>query len=102
MYILRVEHQAPNFEDWKKAFDSDPINREKSGVRRHQVTRQVDNPNYVTIDLEFDTVDEAKSTRDALQDVWKRLGGSIMQNPQVRISEVAETKEYQPAAQLVR
>jgi hypothetical protein len=102
MYILRVEQQAPNFEDWKKAFDSDPINREKSGVRRHQVTRQVGNPNYVTIDMEFDTVKEAESTRNALQDVWKRLGGSIVQNPQVRISEVVETEEYQPAAHMVR
>ena len=97
MYILRVEQQAPNYEDWKKAFDSDPINREKSGVRRHQIARQVGNPNYVTIEMEFDTAKEAESTRNALQDVWKRLGGGIMQNPQTHISEVVETEEYQPA-----
>jgi hypothetical protein len=33
MYILRIEHPVPDFEGWKTAFDSDPVGREKSGVR---------------------------------------------------------------------
>ena len=27
MYILQIEHPVPNYEGWKKAFDSDPVNR---------------------------------------------------------------------------
>jgi len=34
MHILRIEHPVPNFDAWKKAFDSDPLGREQSGVRR--------------------------------------------------------------------
>lgn len=32
MTILRIEHGVPSFEGWKKAFDSDPVNRKKMGV----------------------------------------------------------------------
>ena len=27
--ILRIEHTVPDFDAWKKAFDSDPLGREK-------------------------------------------------------------------------
>jgi len=37
MTILRIEHPIPDFDAWKKAFDSDPVGREKSGVRRYQI-----------------------------------------------------------------
>ncbi len=47
MIILQIEHPVPNFDGWKKAFDSDPINRKQSGVRRYKISRQADNPNYV-------------------------------------------------------
>ena len=55
MHILRIEHLASNYEAWKQAFDSDPIGRERGGVRRHCVSRRVDDPSYVMIDLEFDS-----------------------------------------------
>lgn len=56
MYMLRIEHPVPNYEGWKQAFDSAPVGREKSGVRRYQILRPVDDPNFVMIDLEFDTI----------------------------------------------
>src|SRR5262249_21775323 len=39
MTILHIEHPIRDFDLWKKAFDSDPIGRERSGVRHHQVLR---------------------------------------------------------------
>ena len=94
MYILRIEHPVPDFEGWKKAFDSDPVGREKSGVRRYQILRQVDNPNYVMIDLEFDTVSQAEARLAAMRAVWGQVEGTIMMNPQARIAETVETREY--------
>lgn len=44
MYMLRIEHPVPNYEGWKQAFDSDPVGREKSGVRRYQILRLVTTP----------------------------------------------------------
>ena len=94
MYMLRIEHPVPNFDGWKKAFDSDPVGREKSGVRRYQILRSVDDPNYVMIDLEFDTARQAEALLAAMRVVWGRVEGTIMTNPQARIVEAVETKEY--------
>ena len=94
MYILRIEHPVPDFDDWKKAFDSDPVGREKSGVRRYQILRQIDNPNYVMIDLEFDTTNQAEALLAAMRVVWGRVEGTIMISPQARIVEAVETKTY--------
>ncbi len=94
MYILRIEHPVPNYDTWKKAFDCDPVGRKKSGVRRYQVLRALDDPNYVMIDLEFDTLKEAEALLAAMRGVWGRVEGKIMMNPQTRIVEAVETKEY--------
>lgn len=93
MYMLRIEHPVPNFEGWKQAFDSDPVGRKRLGVRRYQISRAIDNPNYVMIDLEFDTVAQAEALLAAMRVVWGRVEGTIMMNPQARIVEMVETKE---------
>jgi len=94
MPILRIEHPVPEYDAWKEAFDNDPVGREKSGVRRYQILRAIDDPNYVMIDLEFDTVSEAEALLAAMRVVWGRVEGTIMWNPQARIVEAVETKEY--------
>ena len=94
MPIVQIEHPVPNFDAWKKAFDSDPVGRERSGVRRYQVLRPLDNPNYVMIDLEFASSSEAEAFLAAMREVWRRVEGTIMENPQARIVEVVESKEY--------
>jgi len=94
MYILRIEHPIFNFEEWKKAFDSDPIGREKSGVRRYRILRPVDDEKYVMIDLEFATVSQAEAVLAALRVLWGRVEGTIMMNAQTRIFEAVEIVEY--------
>ncbi len=94
MHILRIEHPVPDFDGWKKAFDSDPVGRKKSGVRRYQVLRPIDDPNYVMIDLEFDTASDAEALLAAMRVVWGRVAGTVIWNPQARIVEAVETKEY--------
>jgi quinol monooxygenase YgiN len=94
MPIVQIEHPVPNFDAWKKAFDSDPVGRERSGVRRYQVLRPLDNPNYVMVDLEFASSSEAEAFLAAMREVWRRVEGTIMENPQARIVEVVESKEY--------
>jgi hypothetical protein len=91
--ILRIEHAVPNFDGWKQAFDSDPADRKGSGVRRYQVLRSVDDPNYVLIDLEFDTLEEAEGLLTKWRRVWSGDGQKVMRNPQARIVETVETIE---------
>ena len=94
MYILRIEHPVSDFDSWKKAFDSDPVGREKSGVRRYRVLRPIDDPRYVMIDLEFDTTRQAEALLAAMRLVWGHAQGKIVFNPQARIVEAVETKEH--------
>lgn len=94
MYLLRIEHPVPNYAGWKQAFDSDPVGREKLGVRRYQILRAVDDPNYVLIDLEFDTAGEAETLLAAMRVVWGQVDGKIIMGPKARIVEAVEVKQY--------
>lgn len=90
MYNLHIEHPVPDFENWKKAFDSDPVGRQKMGVQAYQIQRAVDNPNYVIIDLQFDTAQQAEALLSAMRGVWTQVDGKVMMNPQARIAEIVE------------
>ena len=94
MPTLRIEHTVPDFARWKQAFDSDPVGRERSGVRRYRILRSIDDPNYVMIDLEFDSKSEAEALLSAMREVWRGPGGKVMMNPQARIVETVENREY--------
>ncbi len=95
MTVLQIEHPVRDFDSWKAAFDSDPVGRERGGVRRHRVLRPVDDPNYVMVDLEFDSSGEAEAFRAALNDLWRRAQAEgLIESPQARIAEEVESKEY--------
>jgi hypothetical protein len=93
MPTLRIEHSVPDFTGWKHAFDSDPADRKGSGVRRYQVMRSVDDPNYVMIDLEFDSLAEAEGLLTKMRRVWSGDGRNVMRNPQARIVDTVERIE---------
>jgi len=91
MFILHIEHKVPNFDRWKKAFETDPVNRKKSGVRRYSILRPIDDPNYVIINLEFESLTGAEETLASLRKLWSKVEGQIMMNPQTRILDLVET-----------
>ena len=93
MYILRIEHPVPSFEGWKRAFDSDPVSRRKSGVRRYRVMRPIDDPDYAMVELEFETRREAEAMHDRLRRLWSSVEGRVMSSPQVRLVELVEATE---------
>jgi hypothetical protein len=94
MHILQIEHAVPDYDGWKNAFDSDPVGRKESGVRRYRIARPLDDPHYVQIDLEFDTAAEAEALLAKLRPMWARIEGTVMSSPQARIVEVVEATEY--------
>jgi hypothetical protein len=93
MPTVRIEHAVPNFDQWKRAFDSDPVGRKASGVRRYQVLRAQDDPNLVMIDLDFDSLDEADAFLRAMEMVWAGPAKAVMQNPRARVADIVEVKE---------
>ena len=96
MTVVQLEHPIRDFATWKAAFDRDPIHREASGVRRYQIYRPITDPNYVAVDLEFDSRPEAEAFQRALEELWRSpqaapaLGGT----PRARIVDVVESKAY--------
>jgi hypothetical protein len=97
MHILRVEHKIRDFDTWKGAFDRFSDFRQQSGVRRYRVLRPTNNPNYIMIDLEFDSLSEAESFLAALwRNVWssREAAPALVGEPQTRIVEAVEVKEY--------
>ena len=93
MYILQIEHPVPNYEGWKKAFESDPVNRKQSGVHRYKISRKIDDPNYVMVDLEFDNLTDAEACHEKLRNLWNRVEGTVMNNPQSRIIDLIDSVE---------
>jgi hypothetical protein len=96
MPTLRIEHPTADYEAWKKTFDSDPFGRAQSGVRRYRVMRATDDPNYVMVDLEFETVSEAEAILAMLRELWGRVQAEgLISSPQARIVETVEAKELE-------
>jgi hypothetical protein len=93
MPIVRIEHSVPNFEKWKQAFDSDPADRKGAGVRRYQILRLQDDPNYVMIDLDFGSIGQAEAFLRTMQGIWSGPGKAVMQNPRGRVADIVEIKE---------
>jgi hypothetical protein len=93
MVTLRIEHKIANYDGWKKAFESDPINRKKSGVKNYRIYRPTDDTNFVTIDLDFDNLDQAQAAKAALQNIFPKIEGSLIFGVQLKVLNVIESKE---------
>jgi hypothetical protein len=94
MFTLRIEHPVPSFEGWKRAFDGDPVGRERSGVLRYRVLRALTDPNYVMVDLDFESASQAEALLAAMRVVWSRVQGAVVTEPHARVAEAVESKEY--------
>jgi hypothetical protein len=95
MPVLQIEHAITDFETWKRAFDSDPVDRKAAGVRRYRIFRPVDDPAFIKVDLEFDTVADAESCRAALESLWAsgRAAPALAGRASTRIVETIEAVE---------
>lgn len=92
-HIVHIEHPVHDYDRWKAAFDSDPIGRARSGVRRYRVARSVVDPRAVTIELDV----EDRATADALVGALRRLWdtpvarAAVAGAPAVSILELVES-----------
>jgi hypothetical protein len=93
MPVVRIEHSVPSFDKWKQAFDRDPADRKGSGVRRYQILRLQNEPNYVMIDLEFDNTAEAEAFVQKMQRIWEGPAKGVMLNPRARIADFVDGKD---------
>jgi hypothetical protein len=68
---LHIEHPITDFATWSAAFERFAAARRQAGVRSHRVQQPIDDPNYVVIDLDFDSAGEATAFLQFLRtSVW--------------------------------
>lgn len=87
MTLLQIEHRVPDYKEWKKAFDNDPMDRKGAGVRRFSSFHLSDDPDYIIIQLEFDNMKDAIALLERLKKMWQPIEGKIIIHPVTRIME---------------
>jgi hypothetical protein len=94
MYVLNYWHNVPDYGEWKKVFDSDPLGREASGIRRFNIERPVGDEHRVIGHLEFDSLGEAETFAGRLEEVWRGLGSSVVSDAGFAITEILVEQEF--------
>jgi heme-degrading monooxygenase HmoA len=69
MPILHIEHPITDLGTWLEAFGRFAPAREQAGVTDTKVFQPVDDPNYIMVNLRFESADAAANFRKFLQDV---------------------------------
>jgi hypothetical protein len=71
MTSLHIEHSVSDVESWLATFRSFDDFRAQGGVTSVQVRHGVDNPNFIAVDLEFGSAEQARSFLVQLEtQVW--------------------------------
>lgn len=94
MIVLRIEHPVSDYAAWKHQFDNYADRRLAGGVRHYQVLRLATEPNYVLIDLSFDSHTASEAFLAFLRGIWQSASaGQVLRDaPRVCIAEIAESK----------
>jgi hypothetical protein len=94
MATLHIEHRISDLQIWLGAFARFDDARKKAGVQAQRVHQPLDDENYIYVELDFDTIEQAELFKDFLETkVWSSpeaspaLGGS----PRARILTEVET-----------
>jgi hypothetical protein len=90
MVTLHIEHAISDFDTWSAAFNRFDAQRRQAGVRSHRVHRPVDDPNYVVVDLDFDTTEAAQAFLQFLTtQIWaiRENAPALAGTPHTRILE---------------
>jgi hypothetical protein len=93
MTTLHIEHPITDLNVWLAAFDRMAEARTKAGVTAQRVLHPVGDPNYIFVDLDFTTTEEAERFLAFLQStVW-----SSSENAPA-LAGTPQTKLLQPPA----
>ena len=94
MTTLHIEHAISDFGTWSAAFERFAEARATFGVRAQRVQQPIDDPNYIVVDLDFDTPDEASRFLGFLRaKVWSTASNApaLVGAPQAKILQPAAT-----------
>ncbi|SDD69240.1 hypothetical protein SAMN05216410_0003 [Sanguibacter gelidistatuariae] len=92
MFTVHIEHAVQDFDGWKVVFDRFSDMRTRHRVRRYDVSRPTDDPNYVMIGLDFDSRSDADAFLTSMREVWGApTAATVLAGaPRVRVTESVE------------
>ena len=93
MVTLRIEHKIASLEGWRKAFDSDPLNRKQAGVRHYRIYQPSEDPDLVIIELDFDYPEEAEAMQARLNQLFPKIEGTIVFGVQIKRFNLIESQD---------
>jgi hypothetical protein len=85
MVFINVRHTVADYKKWRPIFDADEARRRAAGAKGvNQVYRDIDDPNTITVVIEWDNVESARKFLDdpMLRDVMQKAG--VIGMPAVR------------------
>ena len=90
MAHVHAEFTVGDYAQWKAMFDSDPAGRQAGGVRSYRISRGIQNPNHVLLDLNFDDAPTAEAFLERLRPVWASAPPGAIQNAEGVVVEAQE------------
>jgi hypothetical protein len=77
MATLHIEHPITDLETWLGAFGRFAEARTRAGVKAQRVHQPIDDENYIYVELDFDSSEEADAFKDFLETtVWSSTDAS--------------------------
>ena len=71
MPLLQIEHEISDLAVWREAFDRFAAARQQAGVTRTEVYQPSEDPNYIVINLSFESAEAATNFRTFLiNQIW--------------------------------
>jgi hypothetical protein len=93
MPTLLIEHAISDLDTWHGAFMRMAARRAEGGVLRERIMQPVDDPQYVLVELEFETIEAARRFQQFLEtQVWTTPANApaLVGSPRARIVETVE------------
>ena len=88
MAILHIEHEINDLDTWLGAFGRFEEARRGAGVIAQRVTHPIDDDNYIVIQLDFGTAEEAENFKGFLENrIWTNPDASpaLAGTPKARV-----------------
>jgi hypothetical protein len=95
MPTLHIQHSITDFDTWATAFNRFADGRRQAGVTAQRVRRPVGDPNYVVIELDFDSSERAVAFRRFLEThIWgvQDNAPALVGSPETMILEPVTTE----------
>lgn len=85
MVYVVIEHEISNFDMLKQVFTDDAERRRRLGSQGGHIWRAADDPNNVTVVLEWDTVEHARDFADSFE-LQQAMDWSSAKTPTTRVT----------------